>query len=76
MPLAVLLGGDEIRLCPVDVAFGLKDHAAHFEILGVLGTETNGFVEIGKRAVEVAPEAVRNAAIEVGDGALGLMRIA
>ena len=73
MPLAVLLGGDEIRLCPVDVAFGFKDHAAHFEIIGVLGTEANGFVEIGKRAVEVAPEeAVRNAAIEVGDGAPGV----
>jgi hypothetical protein len=44
LPLPVLLGGDEIRLCPVDVAFGFKDHAAHFEIIGVLGTEANGFV--------------------------------
>ena len=33
----MLLRGDEIRLCPVDVAFGFKDHAARFEIMGVLG---------------------------------------
>jgi hypothetical protein len=68
----MLLRGDEICLCAVDVAFGLKDHAAHFNIIGVLGTETNGFVEIGQCAIEVAPETVCNAAIEIGDGALGV----
>jgi hypothetical protein len=31
-----------------------------------------GFVEIGKRALKLAPEAVCNAAIEVGDGTPGV----
>ena len=68
----MLLRGDEICLCAVDVAFGLKDHAAHLKIIGVLRTEANGFVEIGKCAIEVSPKTVCDTAIEIGDGAPGV----